>query len=189
MKTIIYYLCKKDGIPFYIGKTNNVNSRKHNHKRTYGSDTMIEILEEVDVCEWRFWEAYYISLFRSWGFKLTNQNNGGGGLTTVTFSEERNKKISVKTKGMSKAHKGRLFTKEHKDKIKANRSHLIGRKNIWQIKPVLQYDLKGTFIKEWESQFEAQSSFDKPKSDGIGAVCRGNQKTAYGFIWKFKTIK
>jgi hypothetical protein len=186
MKTIIYYLCKEDGIPFYIGKTNNINSRKYNHRRTYGSNVIVEVLEEVDVCEWRFWEAYYISLFRSWGFKLTNQNNGGGGLTTVTFNKERNKKISIKTKGMSKAHKGRPFTKEHKDKIKANRSHLKGRKNTWYSKPVLQYDLENNFIREWESQMEAQIKLNKPNSDGIGAVCRGEQKTAYGFIWKFK---
>jgi hypothetical protein len=26
----------------------------------------------------------------------------------------------------------------------------------------------------------------KPNSDGVGAVCRGKQPTAYGFIWKFK---
>jgi hypothetical protein len=26
----------------------------------------------------------------------------------------------------------------------------------------------------------------KPKSDGVGAVCRGNQKTAYGYKWEYK---
>jgi hypothetical protein len=188
MKTIIYYLCKKDRIPFYVGKTNNINDRKYKHRRKYGSDTTMEILEEVDKDEWRFWEAYYISLFKSWGFKLTNQNNGGGGLTTVNFNKERNKKISIKTKGVSKAHKGKPFTEEHKAKIKAKRSHLIGRKNTWYILPVVQCDLKGNIIQEWESQTAAQIAFNKPKSDGIGAACRGKQKTAYGFIWKFKQI-
>ena len=100
--------------------------------------------------------------------------------------KERGKKISISNKGISKAHKGKLFTEEHKAKIKAKRGHLLGRKNTWQIKSVLQYDKQGNFIKEWESQAVAQSYFNKPKSDGIGAVCRGDQKTAYGFIWKFK---
>jgi hypothetical protein len=27
---------------------------------------------------------------------------------------------------------------------------------------------------------------DKPKSDGVGACCRGDQKTAYGYKWKYK---
>ena len=26
----------------------------------------------------------------------------------------------------------------------------------------------------------------KENSDGVGACCRGNQKTAYGFKWKYK---
>jgi hypothetical protein len=186
MKTIIYYLCKEDRIPFYVGKSNNVNQRKYNHKRTYGSNTSLEILDEVNIEDWRFWETYYISLFKSWGFKLTNQNNGGGGLTTVEFSKERNMKISISNKGKSKSHKGRPFTEEHRNKIKAKRDHLKNRKNTWSNIPILQEDLEGNFIKEWNSQKEAQISFNKLKGDGIGAVCRGKQKTAYGFIWKFK---
>ena len=184
--TIIYYLCKEDGIPFYVGKSNDVNSRKHNHKQTYGNNTLLEIIDKVNINEWRFWEEHYISLFKSWGFKLTNKNNGGGGLTTVNFSKDRNMKISIATKGMSKSHKGRPFTEEHKLKIKAKRGHLLGRKNTWQSVAIIQYDKQGNYIREWESQTTAQISFNKPKSDGIGAVCRGEQKTAYGFIWKFK---
>lgn len=53
-------------------------------------------------------------------------------------------------------------------------------------KPVLQFDLQNNFIKEWESAKEASISIGRPKSDDIGACCRGRQKTAFGFIWKFK---
>lgn len=186
MKTVIYYLCKEDGIPFYVGKSNDINQRRYSHRRTYGFNTSLEILDEVNIDNWRFWEAHYISLFRSWGFKLTNQNNGGGGLSTVEFSKERNMKVSISNKGKSKSHKGRLFTEEHKAKIKAKRGHLKNRKNTWQNVSVVQYDMQMNLIREWNSQKEAQISFNKPKSDGIGAVCRGEQKTAYGYIWKFK---
>lgn len=188
MKTIIYYLCKEDGIPFYVGKSNNVTQRKYNHKRTYGSNVILEVLDEVNIKEWRFWETHYISLFRSWGFKLTNQNNGGGGLTTVNFSKDRNMKISIANKGKNSPLKGKVFTEEHKAKIKAKRDHLKNRKNTWQNVPVNQYDLQMNLIREWNSQKEAQIALNRPKSDGIGAVCRGDQKTAYGFVWKFKTI-
>ena len=54
-------------------------------------------------------------------------------------------------------------------------------------KPVNQYNLEGNFIKEWDSAKEASIAMGKPGSDDIGAVCRGKQKTAYGFIWKFKS--
>lgn len=54
-------------------------------------------------------------------------------------------------------------------------------------KPVLQFDLQGNFIKEWDGATEASIAMSKPGSDGIGACCRRKQKTAYGFIWKFKS--
>jgi hypothetical protein len=189
METIIYYLCKEDGVPFYVGKSNNINQRRYNHKYTYGSNVKLEILDVINIREWKFWEKYYISLFKSWGFKLENKNNGGGGLTTIIFSKDRNMKISAANKGKTSYNKGKTFTEEHKAKIKAKRNHLKGRKNTWQSIPIVQYDLQMNFIQEWNSQKEAQLSFNKPKSDGIGAVCRGEQKTAYGYIWKFKNKK
>jgi len=54
-------------------------------------------------------------------------------------------------------------------------------------KPVLQFDKQDNFIKEWDSAKEAAIAMGRPGSDDIGAVCRGKQKTAYGFIWKFKS--
>lgn len=50
---------------------------------------------------------------------------------------------------------------------------------------VVQYDLEGNFIKEWLSMMDIQRELGYPNSN-ISAVCRGKQKTAYGFIWKFK---
>lgn len=110
MRTAIYYLYKSDGIPFYIGKTNEINWRKQSHKRTYGFDTVLEVIDEVPISEWKFWETHYISLFRSWGFKLENKNNGGGGSTNIIFSDERNKKVSQN-------NKGKILTVEHKNNI------------------------------------------------------------------------
>ena len=92
MVTIIYFLHKGDNIPFYIGKTKNKNlHRNYQHKYTYGSDTMLEILDEVPTKDWKFWEQHYISLFKSWGFDLKNKNNGGGG-PVVYSNESKNKK-------------------------------------------------------------------------------------------------
>ena len=46
-------------------------------------------------------------------------------------------------------------------------------------KPILQYDKQGNFIKEWNSITEANKFI---KGD-IGAMLRGKQKTAGGFMW------
>lgn len=53
-------------------------------------------------------------------------------------------------------------------------------------KAVLQYSLDGVFIKEWPNAYSAGRELD---ISGIGAACKGNQKTAGGFMWKYKEEK
>ena len=190
--TKIYYLHRGDNIPFYIGKSRRHLERFENHKQTFGSNIKMEIISEVK--NWRRWEKYYIKKYRDLGYQLENKNEGGGGIEFVS-QETRNKisnhptrgkTISKANLGMSKSHKGKPFSEEHKAKIKATRGFLKNRKNTWQPKAVLQYDLEGNLIREFASQKEAQYIMGKPKSDGVGAVCRGEQKTAYGYKWNFK---
>jgi hypothetical protein len=189
--TKIYYLHLGDNVPFYIGKTKNINHRLYNHRKTFGKQVCMEIISEV--LDWRSWEKYYIKYFKEKGYLLKNKNEGGGGLDV--WSEEsinklknhhtRGAKISKSNTGRTMAHKGKPFTEEHKQKIKQTRSFLKERKNTWQNIPILQYSLNGEFIKEWGSQIEATKFLNK-NGDGVGACCRGKQKSAYGYIWKFK---
>jgi hypothetical protein len=69
---------------------------------------------------------------------------------------------------MSKTHKGRII--------------------LWNTnpkKPIIQYDLKNNFIKEWGSATEAANSLNKPSSS-ISECCLGKRKSAYKYIWRFK---
>ena len=50
-------------------------------------------------------------------------------------------------------------------------------------KAVLQYSLEGEFIREWDNAYAAGR---KLKISGIGEVCKGKQKSAGGYIWKYK---
>ncbi len=52
-------------------------------------------------------------------------------------------------------------------------------------KSISQYDLQGNFIRDWDSALQAEQELNL-SSGGIGACCRGIQKKAFGFIWKFK---
>jgi len=198
--TYIYLVenCYGDFNKIYIGKTKSPFIREKHHKRTYGSQikfTIIDQIESLDRKNWEPLESYWLEQFRQWGFKVINTNKKGGGGPEFVTEEiklkiknnlERNNKISIANKGKISPNKGKSLTEEHKLKIKSKRGHLIGRKNTWYISPVLQFDRQGNFVKEWNSQKEAQLFFNKPNSDGIGAVCRGKQKTAYNYIWKFK---
>jgi hypothetical protein len=53
-------------------------------------------------------------------------------------------------------------------------------------KPVLQYDLEGNFIKEWEYAKQPVIEGLCVNYDGISCCIRGVQETAGGYIWKEK---
>ena len=54
--------------------------------------------------------------------------------------------------------------------------------------PVVQIDQEsGEIIAEYESAMAAAKALGKSKGSHITEVCKGKNKTAYGFIWKYKT--
>lgn len=66
---------------------------------------------------------------------------------------------------------------------------IVKRKNA---KPVLQYDLDGNFIKEWESKgkiakwLKEQTGRTSNLTSQIKDCILGRQKTCCGFIFKYK---
>lgn len=65
-----------------------------------------------------------------------------------------------------------------------NQLHAV-RNGLQRTKPILQYDLQGNFIKEWESSSEA-GRYVKRAPTNITACCNNRMKTARGYIWKYK---
>ena len=49
-------------------------------------------------------------------------------------------------------------------------------------KPILQFDLDGNFIREWPSIIDVGIEL----SGHICDCAKGNRKSAYGYIWKYK---
>lgn len=174
MNTTSIYILERNNIPFYIGKSNGPNIRFYKHKEKFGEQIILEIIDEVPISEWKFWEIWYISLFKSWGFKLENKNNGGGGPLMLTQEHILKLKILGKNKGQKRRHKGKKFTQKHKDNIK----------------PIEQYDLDGNFIEEFKSLKEANKKLKitNPNNSQIGRCANGYNKSSYGYIWKWKTI-
>lgn len=184
--TIIYVL-EKEGIPFYVGKTLNPKTRFNSHKRKFQCD--IFIIDEVEDNEWKFWEKYYISLFKSWGFKLINKNNGGGGSTHVTFSEERNKKISNSTRGKitseetkqkisekalgHKRNLGKHHSLEIRKKISTNNKNKIVSKETRDKKSI---SMKGKTHSDKTKEKMRISALGKPKSEQHKANIRKNNQ-------------
>ena len=96
----------------YVGKTNSISqrykahlnkARKHQaHKLNWinslkkkGLKPIIEVIDIVPVEDWRFWEKYWISQIKTWGFNLVNYTDGGDGLT---FGNQTSFKVGDKGK-------------------------------------------------------------------------------------------
>lgn len=95
----------------------------------------------------------------------------------VPISEETKQKIS---KANSKPK-----PKGFGDNIKQNRNHiLIGEKNS---KPILQLDQQNNLIQEFKSIKDALEYFEKSINNSCITAClKGRQKTAFGYVWKYK---
>lgn len=103
------------------------------------------------------------------------------------------KVMNFKGNQISGAVNGKIFTAGGyiwKSKNEYNQG-FISNINLKQTKdiPVIQFTLDGQMIKEFNSIKEAYTSLNVKKSSGIGKVCRNEQLTAHGFIWKYKNIK
>ena len=88
----------------------------------------------------------------------------------------RNYKHSEETKiKMSLSHKGKTISLQQKEDIRKSLS-----------KPILQFDKKGNFIREFNSIKEAMVIYNNNAS--IVQVLKGRRKTASGFKWKYKKL-
>ena len=190
------YILERNNIPFYVGKTlQEVKDRHYTHGDKKVDSEIVEI-DCVEDDEWRFWESWYIGLFKSWGFVLENKNEGGGGRGPGWISsDERNEKIKQNRKGkglgpnpkISEGNKGKSkpFTEEHRKNMETAK-----RK---QAKTLLQLDKEDTLIREWDSKGEAadwikEQNLSQAKNikGQIKDACLDRQKTAFGYKWKYK---
>jgi hypothetical protein len=196
------YILERNNIPFYIGKTlQKVKNRHYTHGDKKINSEIIEI-DCVDDDEWRFWESWYIELFKSWGFELENKNNGGGGRGPGWISSpERNTKIKASLQNHSQ-----YYTDEVKQKISnalKNKLNPFTEEHIKNLteshqkraKTVYQFDLQGNLIKEWVSKGEAAKHLKEELNLTSNVVSQikdcilGYQKTAFRYIWSYENIK
>jgi hypothetical protein len=140
---------------------------------------------------------------------LVNKSIGGYKKNSGTKkSPEAKQKISIGNKGISR-NKGKTYSEEHKQKISQSkkgwipskeRGIKIGSKTKGRIqtiqerekrslsakllyKPIIQYDLEGNFIKEWENITQAKKWLGK---GDINSCLSNRQSTAGGYKWKYK---
>lgn len=118
----------------------------------------------------------------------------GRHMSTLTRDKIRNSLLGFKhtnetKKTLSKLQTGKnnpFYGKSHSNKslkqMSETTSGMYGGDKNPNASPVLQYDIEGNFIKKWSC---IKYAYEELGIHNISAVCRGLQKSAGGYIWKY----
>lgn len=98
-----------------IGKKNNLVSNWIKSLLNKGLKPTMEIIDEVQG-DWEWLEQYWISQFRTWGFKLKNTCDGGGGSVGRVWSNDSINKISQTR--INKLKSGEIIPTKHTNEWK-----------------------------------------------------------------------
>lgn len=106
----------------------------------------------------------------------------------IGHSEEAKKKISNATKGENNPFYGRHHSEESLKKMSESHKGINMGKDHFASKEVCQYDLQGKSIKIWDCMSEAERELNI-SNGSIYNCCKGIQKKAGGFIWRYADEK
>lgn len=220
MKRIIYIYTLSDPISYetrYVGKTLNIkkrysehinesktnNTRKSNWIRKLSKEEKLPIIDVIDICDecsFSFWEMHYISLYKSWGFRLLNHTDGGEGASGYKYSDDMRLKKSESMKGPKNHFYGKNHTKETKKILSEvdkkgeknpmwNKNHKISSKNIMSSKKsglydgvknprarkLYQYTINNELVKIWDYAKECADFYNISRGN-ISTFAKNNSK-------------
>lgn len=204
-----------DNLVKYVGQTKNIQKRYTSHLndksntlksswikslKSQNLKPILELIDAIPLKDYIFWEQFYISLFKSWGFVLKNMTDGGDGSYGVVpwnkgkkglfkHSEKSKKQMSISQKGIPKnvGRKHSDITRKKLSLIHKGRKYkkilLEDNKNC---KKIYSYNLKGDLVKIYNSGRETENDgFD---SGQVSKVCKGKRKTHKNMIFSFEEI-
>jgi hypothetical protein len=185
MKTVYEIAHPITGVPVYIGITKDFKWRAYGHVSPSGKNRrapigqwsiglkqqglrpMITAIDEV--CDSDYWERYYISLYRSWGFDLLNQDSGGVSGFVQGWSNRLRK---------SQALSGRKMTEERRLTHSKSMTGIVYQSKR---KGITQRDLRGNVIEVFATMREAEIKTGCSDA-AMGKSLRTGRPSA-GFIW------
>tara|TARA_R110002153_G_C13156669_1_gene482606 strand:- start:19 stop:735 length:717 start_codon:yes stop_codon:yes gene_type:complete len=199
----------------YIGRSVNIHSREMDYKRLdckkqpliynslkkYGWENhKFEVVEECKIDDLNkreiYWGKFYNTLKGGLNLRLGDGINSYSDKTKIKMSMSAlGSKDSAETrKNKSEAAKGKIKTEKHRQNLSKSATKSFGRK-------VIQMDLEGNFIKEWDTG--KQASIDlKLDYIAINNCCRFNETklprkrdkdkigkyTSFSYIWEYKEL-
>lgn len=137
--------------------------------------------------------------------KILNYNKSNRGYLQVCLTKDGKSKTYTVHRLVAKAFIPNLKNKKQVNHIDGNKENnnidnlewatssennkhafRTGLNKPHNVRKVNQYDLKGNFIKQWNSitDFLKENNLNL-KNSNITTCCKGKRKNAYGFIWKY----
>lgn len=189
----------------YIGQSRNIVGRLRIHRNSktkssisqsiqkYGfynhkAEVLIVLKDGCSVKSLDFFEKHYISFSKLSNIPLLNKMKGGGGMTDEVRNGISLKKTGIlrsQYKGEGNPFYGKSHTLEFRAKMSEhNKAHKTGTNN-GRHRNIIQYDLNGNFIKEWDTVTNASKGLGINRLT-ISGCLRGQVSRAKGFIFKYK---
>lgn len=123
-------------------------------------------------------EIYWISQLKAWNFRLINETDGGEGSVGYKHTPESMLKILIANRKRQVKPKKSRMTKEDQYTLLSKALSI----------PILQYDLKGNFVKQWVSRLKA-AKVNNSSSSAIGHSLKDPTRTAIRFYWRYQLTK
>jgi group I intron endonuclease len=194
----------KKRLTAHLCESRNSNTKKNTWLKSLKKKGLKPKIEELDFVlesEWEFWEKYWISQFRTWGFELKNTDDGGKGQSSE-FMKKNNPMFKKECRDkMAKSLLGNQFAKGYKHseetrrKVKENASKFwlgknrdketIKKMSRSKSRPILQFDLNNNLIKKFYCVKEAVEETGSERTC-IYDCLNGKYKQTNGFVWKWE---
>jgi group I intron endonuclease len=158
-----------------------------NHKKEIIEECLLNELNEKE----RYWQEYFNVLENGLNCRLTKTNDKSGYMSVDSCVKKsqslkaywKNNPRKISEEHMLKMIEGRKGLTRNIETKKKMRDKKIG--TSYRNKTTIQYDLNMNQIAEYPSAKEAGDFLGKC-GKSIANCASGRQKTAYGFIWKYK---
>ena len=199
MEVKIYaLLCPNTGKPRYVGVTcKKIWERLASHIGSIGKAhtgtpkerwlrrllkvhkvPRIVLIKRVPENEWEYWERYYIALYKSMGYNLTNGTEGGAGLVLTK---------QARSKGVKKRLENGNYSPSTETRIKMSKAaKALTGKDRYQSRQIRGYR-EGEELLFWGAgeaeRFLKQKAIEVSKKN-ISACLRGLRKSAGGYKWE-----
>lgn len=186
----IYTIVNNKSGKLYVGYSRRIKKRlekhrselrnkKHSNKHLQNAwdldgesnfefDILLECEERFLASEEHYWVTVLNARNRDFGYnkRITNPNS-----TSYRHDEIRIEKLKIIANR----------------KLPNKKGPKVGSKRTLGIVPILQYDKRGNFIREWKSATEAAEYLGYTHTSGIRCSCKNPGSSNLEFFWLYKT--